>query len=217
MNIKLSVLLTIAIFFPSPYLHGQNNDEPTPPLVLVLSLNGKEHAIEANAEKRIPGEFKNPNVKIRTAGYRQFHRNDISFRYPENMSFDHDHADGVKTWNVEGSDAELSIYCMQGASEVFIQSAVHETVLLSENPQQKVDIKRGTKKVNGVKLKTYEYSIDFDGGYSIDMYAVELPTTTETRILMFSREFEDKKLAKECVELEKLVLGSIEWDNTNNH
>ena len=71
--------------------------------------------------------------------------------------------------------------------------------------------------MNGVKLKTYEYSIDFDGGYSIDMYAVELPTTTETRILMFSREFEDKKLAKECVELEKLVLGSIEWDNTNNH
>ena len=46
------------------------------------------------------------------------------------------------------------------------------------------------------------------------MYAVELPATTETRILMFSREFEDKKLVKECVELEKLVLESIKWDNS---
>ena len=56
-----------------------------------------------------------------------------------------------------------------------------------------------------MKLKTCEYSIDSGDGYSIDMYAIELPTTTETRILMFSREFEDKKL----------VLESIKWDNTN--
>ena len=33
---------------------------------------------------------------------------------------------------------------------------------------------------------------------------------------MFSREFEDKKLVKECVELEKRVLESIKWDNTNS-
>lgn len=214
MNIKFSVLLAIATLFPNHYLHGQDNDEPAPALIFILSLDGKEHAIESNAAKQIPGEFKNPNVKIRTAGYREFLRNDISFRYPENMIFDYEHDDGVKTWDLLGDDAELTVYCMQESSEVFIQHFVQASISFSENPQQKVDIKRGMKKVNGVKLKTYEYSIDSGDGYSLDTYAVELPTTTETRIFMFSSEFEDKKLVKECIELEKLVLGTLKWDSS---
>ena len=131
------------------------------------------------------------------------------------MIYDHEHDDGVETWDLTGDDAELTIYCMQASSELFIQSAVHEIVSMTENPKQKVNIKRGMKKVNGVKLKTYEYSIDFGSGYSHDTYAVDLPTTTETRILMFSREFEDNKLVKECVELERSVLGSLEWNTSD--
>ena len=215
MKIKFLALLTVATLLPNHHLMGQENHEQEPPLALVLSLGGKEHTIEANAEMRIPGEFKNPNVKIRPAGYRLFRRNDISFRYPEDMHFDYEHAEGVKSWDLEGDDAELNVYCMQESSEQFIQSAIREIVSVADEPKQKVKIKRGVKKVSGVELKTYEYSIDFGEEYWVNTYALELPPTTENRMLLFSREFDGKKLVKECVEFEKLVLGSLKWSSSN--
>lgn len=205
------MLFVVAVCAPQGLLLGQDNKEVEPPLALILSLDGQEHVLETNAEKPIEGEFTNPKAKIRLAGYRVFRQKGISFRYPQGMDFDYEHANGADSWDLIGDDAELSIYATKGDPATFLKSAIDIIVSVTEKPNQTVQLIKGKKKIRGVYLDTYTYSIDWGDSDTIDVWAIAIPGKNETKILEFVREFKDKKLVKECADLENMVLKSLQW------
>jgi len=187
------------------------DDEPS--LVLILSIDGKEYVVEANAEKQIPGAFENAKVKIRTAGYRVFRQSGLSFRYPQEMEYSFEHDGSDKTWSLGGDDADLDVMSIAGDASSFLRDSIKLIVAVTDKPEQEVEIKSGKRTVNGFEVGTHEYRVEWDDEYSTNIMAIELPIADgKSRVLMFSREYEDNKLVEECVSLEKMVLETLKLD-----
>ena len=214
MNWNLCCLVVLAIFVFEPrdgggQLYGQDRE---PDRVMILTIDGKDHTLVENKKSKLPGSYADAEFTIRSAGYRVFPYAGLSFRYPVGMDFESEHDDENKTWSMYGDDASVDVLVLDGDPDAYIEQSVDLNVQVSDHPNQKVEIKKGKRKVNGLELNTYEYAISFYEDSWIYVWAIELPLQNgRSRVLSFGREFENGKLVKECREFEKMVLGSLKF------
>jgi hypothetical protein len=147
-----------------------------PARVMILTIDGKDHVLDENKETKIPGTIKDANFLIHPAGYRVFNYSGLNFRYPDKMEFDAEHDGENKTWSLNGNDADLDVLVLDANPDLYIKSSIDMNVEISDTPDQEVKIKKGKRKVNGIELRTYEYSIPFYEDSLIHVWAIELPS-----------------------------------------
>lgn len=115
---------------------------------------------------------------------------------------------------IDGEDPSLPVLVLDGEPDNYIKQSVDLLVQSSDQPNQKVNIKNGKLEVNGQSLNTYEYQFEFFEGYMAHTWAVELPPRNgSSRVLSFSREYEDGKLSKECRQFEEMVIHSLKFED----
>jgi len=75
-----------------------------------LTINGKNYTIAENEPLKLDGSFLNPTILVKTAAYKLFDNNALSFRYPKEFSFAAEKSPNYKNWSLNGNDVVLLVF-----------------------------------------------------------------------------------------------------------
>lgn len=190
----LRSLLLLSLAIPAAAVGGRltgTGSNIEPPLRMVLTLDGTEHAIVDGKEAAIEVDGKKVRVKANVLPVRTFEGAGIRFDFPRDMAWAHDPDENAETWTLDGDDFVIHVNAFPSGDPLEIAEQTVKQIALTLDEGAKPKPVRSEFQLGMLTCSAYSVEVGL-AGFGMSMTAIALPMKDRPVVILLQRSVEEQ-------------------------
>lgn len=175
-----------------------------------LEIDGKQYQVVSGEPTQLKIRGRKHTVMVAPLPTKRLDREQLSFDYPQEMSFAYLDSTVMQTWTLTGTNASLTLHRLEGMSaKDFIKTLLKnfgKSFKASKFGEQASSLSMGGKQVKGLVSRWISGPITLQ----YEMYAVR-PKGAQQFLFMFNSALQDGEPHADLAHLRELVENSFEY------